>query len=206
MGTVPTLREQRQQQTSVDISDAALDLFARRGYTATTIPDIAAAAHVSVRTFHRYFPTKEDVIAPALDAGWRSYVDAFAARPDEENLIDGLVGALQTALDEPSGRRHRTFLRTLPTSPALASAWLSVHDRCCDALRPVLAGRIDLDPADLRAQFAAACVVTANRLAVENWARDPQVAIDDTVRNLLSAAGPIINPATGSRRSARRKV
>lgn len=39
-----------------------MDLFTTKGYTATTVAEIAAAADVSHTTFFRYFPTKEDVI------------------------------------------------------------------------------------------------------------------------------------------------
>lgn len=199
MASHPNLREQRQQQTLVDISDAALDLFAERGYTESTISAIAAAAKVSVRTFHRYFPTKEHAIAPALDAGWRRYVDAFAERNEPETIIEGLVGSLQAVLDEPSGRRHSMFLRTLPTSPALAPVWLSVHDRCRAALRPVLANRLHLDPDSERAEYAAACVIAANRMAVERWAHDPECAIADTVRHCLTSTTSLLTPDTGRR-------
>ena len=40
----------------------ALDLFARNGYSGTTIAQIAEAAEVSPRTVSTYFPAKEDIV------------------------------------------------------------------------------------------------------------------------------------------------
>jgi AcrR family transcriptional regulator len=41
---------------------AALDLYRKQGYEATTAADIAAAAGVTERTFFRHFPDKRDVL------------------------------------------------------------------------------------------------------------------------------------------------
>ena len=55
-------------RTRRELSAAALSLFADKGYEATTVDQIAAAAGVSRRTFFRYFPTKEDAVFPDHDA------------------------------------------------------------------------------------------------------------------------------------------
>ncbi|MCR8897473.1 TetR/AcrR family transcriptional regulator [Gordonia sp. GONU] len=199
MGAPSGWRERRQQSAMLDISDTALDMFAEHGFIETTIVDVAQAAGVSERTFHRYFPTKGHAIAPALDAGWQDYVDRFASRPHSESVVDGLVDSLESVLDGPHGRRHATFLKSLPNSPMLAPAWLSVHDRCRAALQPVLARRLQLDPNGDRAEFVAACVIAANRVAVERWSRDPRQAIAATVRTCLDTMGPLLTPDPGCR-------
>jgi AcrR family transcriptional regulator len=56
------LRERKKRAARIAIRDAGMRLFAERGFTATTIDQIAAAADVSRATVFSYFPTKEDIV------------------------------------------------------------------------------------------------------------------------------------------------
>ena len=58
---VVSLRSQLKQLTKERLIDSAVELFAEKGYRATSVADIAAAAGTTATTFYRYFPTKSDV-------------------------------------------------------------------------------------------------------------------------------------------------
>ncbi|MGC4935516.1 TetR family transcriptional regulator [Gordonia sp. DT30] len=190
MSTKPaSLRERRTAQTRTELSAVAADLFIRDGLADTTVERIAAEAGVSTRTFHRYFVTKEEAIAPTLDACWHEYVDAVDRQPGDRQIVDVLVSALTSTFDGQLGRRHRELLRSLPESPALKPIWESVHARSAEGLRTVLASRLGLDPSSLHARFAATCVVAANRLAVEEWAADTRASVPDVTRRCLELLG-----------------
>jgi AcrR family transcriptional regulator len=55
-------RERKKRQTRARIQDAALELFATRGYRDTTIIAIADHADVATRTVTLHFPAKEDLL------------------------------------------------------------------------------------------------------------------------------------------------
>lgn len=61
-------RQQRAQETRQRICDAARELFLTRGYTATTITEIARAADVAHQTVYFTFGSKAAVLSAILDA------------------------------------------------------------------------------------------------------------------------------------------
>ncbi|MGH2726391.1 MAG: TetR/AcrR family transcriptional regulator, partial [Actinomycetota bacterium] len=65
-GSGESLRARREvkpaEERRRDILDAALHLFAERGFNETTVQDIAAAAGMATGTVYLYFPSKEDVL------------------------------------------------------------------------------------------------------------------------------------------------
>ncbi len=57
----PPRRARRKQARPGEIVQAALASFAERGFAATRLEDVAAAAGISKGTIYLYFPTKEDL-------------------------------------------------------------------------------------------------------------------------------------------------
>ena len=84
------LRERKKLQTRKDLARAALRLFEERGYAATTIDDIAAAANVSRRTFFRYFKSKDEVLIVDPEGKLQAMHIALAKGPPEEPTLDAL--------------------------------------------------------------------------------------------------------------------
>jgi len=117
------LRERKKQRTRRDLADAALRLFGERGYTATTVADIAAAADVSTRTFFSYFPSKEDVLFADTDARLELMRDFLAEVPAGTTpvgafraIIDGIFA---TAAGDLVGAGQGIRLRLILEHPEL---------------------------------------------------------------------------------------
>jgi AcrR family transcriptional regulator len=77
----PIPREVSAARTREALIDAALMLFARDGFDATTTDQISQAAGVSPRTFFRYFPTKESVVFHRDHWFMRSFAAAYLEQP-----------------------------------------------------------------------------------------------------------------------------
>ncbi len=122
------LRERKKSRTRAAIRQQALRLFRERGYHATTVAQIAAAAEVSESTFFRYFPTKEDVVL--RDDMELLAAAALEAQPPGLGPIAALRGALRTAFNALSAEQ----LAQLRESTALAMSIPDVRAQMLDEL------------------------------------------------------------------------
>jgi AcrR family transcriptional regulator len=78
-------RERRSSELLQRLLDAAVDLFARKGFAETTVEDITNAADVGKGTFFNYFPSKEHILA-AFGRMQMSKVQAAADKVAESKL------------------------------------------------------------------------------------------------------------------------
>ena len=105
------LRERKRERTRRAIADAALDLFARQGFHATTIPQIAEAADVSPRTVSGYFPAKEDLAFPYADAQMAEFERRLEERAPGETAADALRAwipeVVERGMEPPADLRRR---------------------------------------------------------------------------------------------------
>jgi len=81
------LRARKRRETMQRITEAGIRLFLDRGYEATTVDDIAAAAAISRRTFFHYFKSKDDILI-SLQSGMGTMIaDAIRKAPPDKQPI-----------------------------------------------------------------------------------------------------------------------
>lgn len=123
-------REQQKELTMEGIRSAALDLFERDGFEATTVDAIAAAAGIGRRTFFRYFPVKEAVLfGHVLLPGVLDSIDRSLAAG--MSPLDATLSSLRDGVaypEEPSAIdvRRRRLRAELLSHPAV-SAYYRTH-------------------------------------------------------------------------------
>ncbi|HEX2312844.1 MAG TPA: TetR family transcriptional regulator [Thermomonospora sp.] len=128
----PGLRERKKQRTRQAIADAALRLFAERGYEETTIADIARAADIAPRTFFAYFPSKEDVVFAEIDDRLAEVRAGLARRPPGETALEtirrGMLDVMEALVSAP-GEYGAVQVRLVLERPALqARALQRMHE------------------------------------------------------------------------------
>lgn len=92
------------------IRAAALDLFAQKGFSATRLDDVAAAAGVAKGTIYLYFPSKQDlleaIVASTIGATLTQVEQAVAASPAPASELLRLMGrAMALGVQDPERRQ-----------------------------------------------------------------------------------------------------
>lgn len=162
-----------------ELAAAAMELFATKGYEATTVDEIAAAAGVARRTFFRHFRSKEEAIFPDHDDTLVRAEAVLNAAPPHEHPLDtvcrGIKEVMRMYASSPavSVERYR-LTREVPTLREREIASVARYERL---FTRYLLGHFDErdhhdgndDP--LLAEVAASAVVTAHNHVLRRWLR-----------------------------------
>lgn len=194
------LRERKKLRTQQDLQDAALALFAERGFDQVTADDIAAAVEVSKTTFYRYFESKEDVLLGDPAEGIAKMRDALAARPADEPVVDAVCNAVKQLAQQYVIDREVALLRRRigQATPSVAARNLERQAAWEQTVVDfVLAREHGLPKPDLMARVIAASILATTRTTVEYWLdSDGSEAIADLIDAALAVF--TIIPGTGA--------
>src|SRR5919106_3079642 len=157
------LRERKKQRTRQQIIEAAMGLFAERGYHATTIADIAEAADVAPRTFFSYFPSKEAVVFHNVDRDLDRLASALHHRLPGETAFDVLRRWIDAMYDEWMDEEDEAVLRKrlCREDEGLANFQGGVMARIHDLLLEAIANDLDEPQDTLRPRLVAAAAMAA---------------------------------------------
>jgi AcrR family transcriptional regulator len=183
------LRDQQRAAQRQRLQDAAWDLFEARGYEATTVEAIAAAAGVSVPTLFRYFPTKADLVVGEDPSRVEQVTSAVAERRPGETLHEALRRAVIDGTVAATGDRlGRLRSRLMAESDELRRRQLDIDDQAIRRTAGAIAVRLGLPPSDPRPRAIAAATHGIVRAALEAWRDAPAGrTLADAVRAGLDA-------------------
>ena len=157
-----------------DVARAALDLFARQGYDATTVDEIAAAVGISRRTFFRYYESKPDVVWGEFDAELVRLRDRLAEARASEPMMDVLRRSVIATNRFGAGELDELRIRMvlISTVPTLVAHSAVRYEEWCDVVATFAASRLGGAPDDLAPQTVARASLGAAMAAFASWARD----------------------------------
>jgi AcrR family transcriptional regulator len=181
------------------LHEAALELYATRGFQHTTVAEIAKRAGLTERTFFRHFADKREVMFAAAGVLQEALVSTVANAPASLAPLEAVAAGLEAVGAELPDREDARARQTIiAANPELRERELTTFAALSAALAEALRARGLPDPA---ATLAAEVGMAVFRIASERWIddtndRDLPELIRETLEELeaLSAQAPRLEP------------
>ena len=157
--------------------DNGLRLFAMNGYDQTSISDIVAPVGMSVRSFFRYFGSKEELLFSDNYAGGRAATIELEHRPRTEPVLQAMRSVFLLLAQRCDEERETTLRRVkiIYSSPALRAA--QFHDllRWEDEYVEVIRRTRKVPASELfRVRLKVSVAATTLIAAFDAWQADPK--------------------------------
>jgi AcrR family transcriptional regulator len=186
-----------QPDASLRLQEAALSLYAERGFDATTVAEIAERAGLTKRTFFRHFADKREVLFQGSNELRALFVRAAAAAPESATPIEAALAAGLGAAGTMFAERQdfaRQRQAIIAANPELQERELIKLSSMAEAIAAALRGRgVPEEAATLAGQTA----MTIFQVAFARWVDQPDPhalprLISETLAELqaLTASAP----------------
>jgi AcrR family transcriptional regulator len=179
-------------------AEVAWRLFIERGYDNVTVADICTAAEIAPRTFHRYFASKEDVVAEPVRRMNQVVTDYVAAAPPDALDADVLrLAMLELGRFVVDHADLLTGLRiVIRQSHQLKAAYLGPRPDHDNVIADQLAARHPgMTAPPWRLRLSVACAIAAFRIWYDDYLRqspaDPIAHLGQILSALPDATRPI---------------
>jgi len=187
----PAIRAGRPPATSHAVLErVGFELFARQGFEATTVDDIAAAVGIGRRTFFRYFVSKNDLVwgdfSSHLSRLRQLLQDADPGMP----MMDALRGAIVEfnrfdPAEVPWHRQRMTLILTVPMLQADSTLRYASWRKIITEFAATRTGR---SPSDMLPGLIGHAALGAALAAYDHWLaapdRDLAELLDSSVRHI----------------------
>ncbi|MGW2375744.1 TetR family transcriptional regulator [Kitasatospora sp. NPDC001683] len=177
------------------LEKAALELYNRKGFDATTVTEIAARAGLTERTFYRHFADKREVLFPGDNPLADILAGAAATAPVPLPPLEVIAHALAQAAPvlEERGDLARQRQVVIAANPELQERELAKLAALVSTLAQALRERgLETTAAALAAEIGIAVF----KVAFERWVNDPdRHTLAHWVRETLATARHLTAPA-----------
>lgn len=187
-------RARKKLATRDSLRDAALDLMADRAFASVTVEEICERADVAPSTFFRHFPTKEDVVLTDLADRGEQLILAVDTIPVGLTPSEFVQAASATwAATRMSSSRLRSEAVLVAREPALRAPLDRLLVGWEPPLAERLASRFGCADDELAPRLGAACMFSAIRVVVREWAHLGEGEVVDFARGAVTALGALFD-------------
>jgi AcrR family transcriptional regulator len=197
----PLTAERRRQQTREYLLQAAAEVFAKRGFHAATLDEVAAAAGFTKGAVYSNFKNKDDLFLALLEDSYGREIEALQATlahsdvPPEARIGD-FVALIGGELDRaPAGTLYLEFYLYALRNPVARARMNELEQEDIRAIAEILEserhkrGIVDVEPAERTARIIVALFRGIFMMRTAN----PEVA----GRELIEAAIAFVTRAQG---------
>ncbi|WP_017573913.1 TetR/AcrR family transcriptional regulator [Nocardiopsis halotolerans] len=169
------LRERKKLRTRRVLADTALRMFLEGGFDRTTLDDLVDTAEVSVRTFFRYYSSKEEVAVAAEGELWEAYAAEVerlrVTGPVLSHLRDCYADAVR-GLSEDWTERYLATRKLVAHNPALGVHHAGAVQDLQVRMTALLEDKLGIDSReDVRLRLVSEMALAAVRYGSMNWVR-----------------------------------
>ena len=140
VGEIQSLRSQLKRLTKERLISSAIELFAKNGFRATSVGDIAKAAGTTPTTFYRYFSSKSDIARLLQDHINVDVKSTFERLDDVKRPTKQAIRGWVDQYDQMWQRNHvlcDAFWEATSTAPQLAAELVPITYRLTESIKLV---------------------------------------------------------------------
>ncbi|SEG08456.1 DNA-binding transcriptional regulator, AcrR family [Thermomonospora echinospora] len=184
------------------ITAAALKIFAGKGYHATSLGEIAAAAGVARTVLYDHFPSKRVLLLAVMQEQNAALVEYVGSRitgsgSAEERMRSTIDAYFSFAQSKPDARKL-LFDRTDEDDPEIRTVRQGIRESRTRAVTALLAGdmrSVGVDPGEPIAEAMVELIITGLDGVAQWWGRNPQmprsVLVEGAMRLLWTGLGNV---------------
>ncbi len=164
------LSVKRSQMMVSELAAVALWMFEERGFDQVTVDEIASEAHISLRTFYRYFPAKDNVLQVNIDRRSEALRAALSGRPADEPPLRSLRLALEDVVSGEDLVLLKRWITVVAATPSVIAAVIGgIQLKTQRVIAEFFGARFDLPSDALVPTVLAAAVGGVIQAAHTQW-------------------------------------
>jgi AcrR family transcriptional regulator len=185
-------RSRRRQDTRQRLFEAAVELIAEQGFSATTVDDIALRAKVAKGTVYYNFASKTALFEELLRHGIGLLTDDFRAAVEGLPPREGVAALVRAELEYI--RRYRAFAQLLlsemwRTNREWQQTLVLLREQAIGVIAETVQAGVDAGdlPADLDVRVASSALFGVGLVVAVDWlVFMPERSIEDVEESLLA--------------------
>ncbi len=178
-----SLRDAHKQRTAALLRQTALRMFLADGYETTTAEAIAEKAGASVRTFFRYFATKDEVVFKGQGVWAKKVAASYLRQPETLSRLEAICNSLVEAAEGMDRKAVIAYGKIVENSHMLRGKAAVLVATSIAEIASAVAKQQGLDEPDAAVMLFTQVVFVIYQAAVNDW-RDGKfpVPLDEAIR------------------------